>query len=248
MQVPPVQVPPVQVPPVQRKSPRRAVDLRFRYLYKPITFCAALVPFAGCVGGVLALYGLPFVRGFNLGVDPQRYVLDIFGKTSLNLLLITLAVSPARQLTHWGNLLRLRRMLGLFAFFYALMHFTMYIFYENVSWQMIVQDIAKRPYTTVGFAALVLLVPLAITSTNGMMRRLGRRWQTLHRLVYLIPCLGVLHYWKQIKLAGREPLVYVSILAVLLLWRAWKRWIPAALAARAPVTSRSAAPRAQGKA
>ncbi len=98
----PAQVPPVQVPPVQRKSPRRAVDLRFRYLYKPITFCAALVPFAGCVGGVLALYGLPFVRGFNLGVDPQRYVLDIFGKTSLNLLLITLAVSPARQLTHWG--------------------------------------------------------------------------------------------------------------------------------------------------
>ncbi|MGH8115443.1 MAG: sulfite oxidase heme-binding subunit YedZ, partial [Rhodanobacteraceae bacterium] len=165
---------------MRRKRPRRAVDLRFRYLYKPITFCAALVPFAGCVGGVLALYGLPFVRGFNLGVDPQRYVLDIFGKTALNMLLITLLVSPARQLTHWGNLLRLRRMLGLFAFFYALMHFTMYIFYENVSWQMILQDIAKRPYTTVGFAALVLLVPLAITSTNGMMRRLGRRWQTLH--------------------------------------------------------------------
>jgi sulfoxide reductase heme-binding subunit YedZ len=157
-------------------------------------------------------------------------------------------VSPARQLTHWGNLLRLRRMLGLFAFFYALLHFTMYIFYENVSWHMILQDIAKRPYTTVGFIALLLLVPLAVTSTNRMMRRLGRRWQTLHRLIYLIPCLGVLHYWKQIKLAGREPLVYACILAVLLAWRLWRRARPALLARSAGATSRSASPRAPGKA
>ncbi len=217
------------------------------------------MPFAGCLGGILALYGIRWAHGFNLGVDPERYVLDVFGKTTLNMLLITLCVSPVRQLSGWSNLLRLRRMLGLFAFFYALMHFTTYVGpYENLSWTMIWQDIVKRPYITIGFAALLMLLPLAITSTNRMMRRLGRRWQPLHRLIYLIVCLGVLHYWKMIKLAGREPLIYVSIIAVLLGWRVWRQWrqrhqarqwqATAGARASASPTSRSATPKAPGRA
>jgi len=217
------------------------------------------VPFAGCLGGVLAISGFSWVPGFNLGVDPVRYVLDILGKTALNLLLITLLVTPLRQLTGWSNLIRLRRMLGLFAFFYAVMHFTMYIGpFQDFSWHAIAQDIAKRPYITIGFAALMLLVPLAITPTNKMMRRLGRRWQKLHRLIYLIPMLGVLHYWKMLKLDGREPLVYAFILAALLGWRVLRRLqsarrTPARASggttlAASGVTSRSEAPKAQERA
>jgi methionine sulfoxide reductase heme-binding subunit len=249
---------------------RRPVDQRFRYLYKPVVFCACLVPFAGCLGGVLAISGFSWAHGFDLGVDPVRYVLDVLGKTALNLLLITLAVSPVRRLSGWNNVLRLRRMLGLFAFFYAVMHFTMYVGpFQGFSWHAIVQDIVKRPYITIGFAALVLLIPLAISSTNRMMRRLGRRWQTLHRLIYLIGALGVLHYWKMLKHDNREPLVYALILAALLGWRLWRRWYDAhrarlartghsAAAASASgasraamgagATSRSAAPRAPEKA
>ncbi|HTW73581.1 MAG TPA: protein-methionine-sulfoxide reductase heme-binding subunit MsrQ [Steroidobacteraceae bacterium] len=234
---------------------RRPVDQRFRYLYKPLVFCACLVPFAGCLGGVLAISGQSWARGFDLGVDPVRFVLDVLGKTALNLVLITLAVSPVRRLTGWGNLLRLRRMLGLFAFFYALMHFSMYVGpFQDLSWHAITQDIAKRPYITIGFAALMLLLPLAITSTNGMMRRLGRRWQTLHRLIYLIAPLVVLHYWKMLKHDNREPLVYASICAALLGWRVWRRWQDARRAdrarARVPLaaTSTSAVPKAPEKA
>ncbi|HEX4052210.1 MAG TPA: protein-methionine-sulfoxide reductase heme-binding subunit MsrQ [Steroidobacteraceae bacterium] len=235
--------------------PKRPIDLRYRYLYKPVVFCACLVPLAGCLGGILALQGFGWARGFDLGVDPVRYVLDVLGKTTLNLLLITLLVSPVRQLTGWSNLLRLRRMLGLFAFFYGLMHLTMYIGpFQGFSWHAIAQDIAKRPFITIGFAALVLLVPLAVTSTQKMMRRLGRRWQQLHRLIYLIAPLGVLHYWKMLKLGWREPLLYAGILAVLLGWRVWRRWqshlrsSAARPLAGSMATSRSAIPKAQGKA
>ncbi|HTT05602.1 MAG TPA: protein-methionine-sulfoxide reductase heme-binding subunit MsrQ [Steroidobacteraceae bacterium] len=237
--------------------PTRPIDRRYRYFYKPVVFCACLVPFAGCLGGILALQGFGWARGFDLGVDPVRYVLDVLGKTALNLLLITLLVSPARALTGWSNLLRLRRMLGLFAFFYALMHFTMYIGpFQGFSWRAITQDIAKRPFITIGFADLLLLVPLAVTSTQKMMRRLGRRWQQLHRLIYLIAALGVLHYWKMLKLGWREPLLYAGILAVLLGWRLWRRWqnqlrsaaIRPAAAAGSVATSRSAVPKAPGKA
>jgi sulfoxide reductase heme-binding subunit YedZ len=226
---------------------RRSVDQRYRYVYKPLAFCACLIPLLGCAGGVLGLSGVR-VPGFNLGVDPVRYVLDVLGKTTLNLVLITLLVSPVRQLTGWNNLLRLRRMLGLFAFSYALLHFSMYVGpFQGLSWTAIAQDIAKRPYITIGFAALLMLIPLAVTSTNKMMRRLGRRWTTLHRLIYLIAALGVLHYWKMLKLPGREPLVYAAILAVLLGWRVWRRLRPAHHAAR-PATSKSAIPKAPEKA
>jgi methionine sulfoxide reductase heme-binding subunit len=171
--------------------------------------------------------GYPRVPGFPLGVDPVRFVLDTFGKTALNLLLITLAVTPVRQLTHLNNLIRLRRMLGLFVLFYALMHFLTYIGpFQGLSWHSIAEDISKRRYITIGFTALLLLIPLAVTSTNKMMRRLGRRWQTLHRLIYLIAPLAVLHFWKMLKLDYRQPLLYACMLAVLLGWRLWRRYAP----------------------
>ncbi|MGH8206859.1 MAG: sulfite oxidase heme-binding subunit YedZ [Steroidobacteraceae bacterium] len=229
---------------------RRSVEQRYRYVYKPLVFCGCLIPFLGCAGGILHLAGFGRVPGFNLGVDPVRYVLDVLGKTTLNMVLITLLVTPVRQLTGWSNLLRLRRMLGLFAFSYALLHFSMYIGpFQGLSWTAITQDIAKRPYITIGFASLLMLVPLAITSTNKMMRRLGRRWTTLHRLIYLVAPLGVLHYWKMLKLANREPLIYACIVAVLLGWRLWRRLRPARRAARVGIaTSKSAIPKAPEKA
>jgi methionine sulfoxide reductase heme-binding subunit len=195
-----------------------SIDRRYRRLYKPLLFVACLVPLAWCVSGVL---GLPVP---TLGVDPQRKVLGILGHTALNLLLITLSVTPLRQITGNSNLLRVRRMLGVFAFSYALLHFVTYIgAIQGFSWSAIVKDIVKRPYITIGFAALLMLLPLAVTSTNGMMRRLKRRWQTLHRLIYPIALLGVWHYWWQVKKDIREPLIYAALLAVLLGWRLWRR-------------------------
>jgi len=214
-------------------SPRApgSIERRYRLLYKPLLFIACLVPLAWCVAGVLAL-PVP-----TLGADPPRKVLGILGHTALNLLLITLTVTPLRQLTGNAHLLRLRRMLGVFAFSYALLHFITYIgAIQGFSWSLIVKDIYKRPYITIGFAALLLL-PLALTSTNGMMRRLKRRWQSLHRLIYLIAILGVWHYWWQVKKDIREPLVYAGLLAVLLGWRLWRR---------RRATSKSASPTAPG--
>src|SRR5688572_6436943 len=155
---------------------------------KAAAFVACLVPLA------LLLW-----RGLNrgLGANPIEYITHSTGWWTLTFLLITLGVTPLRRLTHLNWLLRLRRMLGLYAFFYACLHFTTYIwldqFFDPAS---IVKDIAKRPFITLGFAAFLLLLPLAATSTNGMVKRLGaRRWQFLHRLVYVIATLGVLHFW-----------------------------------------------------
>jgi sulfoxide reductase heme-binding subunit YedZ len=165
------------------------------------------------------------------------------GKTALNLLMITLMVTPVRHLAGWPHVVRIRRMLGLFAFTYALLHFLIYIVLDQeLDFAGLLKDIAKRPYITVGFAALVILIPLAITSTNKMMRRLGRRWQTLHRWVYAAAVLGVIHYYWQVKRDVREPLIYAGILAILLGYRFVRRLRkskPAARAPAAPVTSPS---------
>lgn len=231
-------------------SPRRSIDQRYRYLYKPILFMGCLIPLLGCAGGILAQTEVR-VPGFDLGVDPVRFVLDTLGKTALNLLLITLLVTPLRALTGNANLIRLRRMLGLFAFTYALLHFSLYLGpFQGFSWPAIAQDIGKRPFITLGFLALLLLVPLAATSTHNMMRRLGRRWQMLHRLIYVIAILGVVHYWKMLKSDYREPLIYACILAALLGFRlVWRLRRRARIApASAGATSRSALPRAQEKA
>lgn len=164
-----------------------------------------------------------------LGANPIEAVTRTLGDWTLNFLLITLTVTPLRRLTGWNWLLRLRRMLGLFTFFYACLHVTSYLWLDQFfDWTEIATDIVKRPFITAGFVAFTLLIPLAATSNNFMVRRLGgRRWQALHRSVYLIAVLGVLHYSWMVKRDLALPLLYAAILAVLLgvraLWREQER-------------------------
>lgn len=206
------------------------VGKRYRYAWKPLVFVAALAP------ALLMLAGALGIGGQRLGADPVEDLLLTCGKTALNLLCLTLAVTPVATIARRPQLLRLRRMLGLFAFFYVLLHFAVYLVLDrSLDATMIVKDIAKRPYITIGFAALVLLIPLAVTSTQRMMRRLGRRWQKLHRLIYLIAILAAWHFYWQVKRDVTEPLIYAAILATLLGWRIWhrqRRRLPA------PVTSK----------
>ena len=215
-------------------------DRRYRYLYKPALFLACLVPLAWVLAGLANALAATHLPVPSLGADPVRRMLGIFGHSALNLLLITLCVSPLRQLTGNAQLLRLRRMLGVFACSYALLHFLVYVGpFQGFDGHAIVADIYKRPYITLGFTALLMLLALAITSTNGWMRRLGRRWQQLHRLVYVIIVLGVWHYWWQVKKDIREPLIYAGLAAVLLGWRLWRQ---RRLPRRQHATSSSALP------
>jgi len=158
-----------------------------------------------------------------LGANPIEYITRATGDWTLRLLMITLAVTPLRQLTGWHWLVRLRRTLGLYAFFYACLHLTTYVWLDQFfDIDGIVKDIVKRPFITIGFGAFVLLLPLAATSTNGMIRRLGGRlWQRLHRLVYAIGTLGVVHYWWLVKKDITEPVIYALVLAFLLGARVW---------------------------
>jgi sulfoxide reductase heme-binding subunit YedZ len=174
-------------------------------------FALALVPFA-------ELVRLGFTGG--LGANPVEFVLRWLGTWTLVALLATLSITPLRWVTGWVWLIRLRRMLGLYAFFYGTLHVSSYVWIDHFfDWAEIVGDIAKRPYLTFGFAAYVLMIPLAITSTNAMVRRLGgRNWQRLHRIVYLVAVLGVLHYWYH-KLAKNDletPTIYALVLGALL--------------------------------
>ena len=181
---------------------------------KAVVFAAALVPFGWLVTGALLFPDW-------LSANPGEFIDRETGRWTLRFLLITLAVTPLRMLTgrHW--LLKFRRMLGLFAFFYGVMHLSSYVSLRRVfDLQEIAKDIVERPFMTVGFVALLLMIPLAVTSTNAMVRRLGaRRWQLLHRLVYVIAPLGVLHYWFMVKRDITQPAIYAAILAVLLGWR-----------------------------
>jgi sulfoxide reductase heme-binding subunit YedZ len=189
-------------------------------LAKIVLFLVCLVPL-----GKLLLETLG-IAGLSLGANPIETLLHRLGIWGLNFLLITLAVTPLRFLTGKNWLIRFRRMLGLFAFFYLLMHFLVYTgLDQRFDLQAIFEDIAERPYITIGFSALVLLIPLAVTSTNGMMRRLGRRWQKLHRLVYLIAILGVWHFYWQVKLDTLEAVIYAGILALLFAYRIWRKYV-----------------------
>ena len=196
-----------------------AVERRYRLIYKPAVFAASLVPFAWltcCLFGWL---------GYSAGVDPVKFLELECGQTAINFIFLTLMVTPVRHLTGVTHLLRLRRMLGLFAFFYVALHFTVYVALDlEFDWRTLGADIVKRPYITVGFTAFLLLIPLAVTSTNRMMRRLGRRWTQLHRLVYVIAALGVWHFYWQEKKDVREPLLYAAGLALLLGYRALRAW------------------------
>jgi len=159
-------------------------------------------------------------RGFTggLGANPIEYITRSTGWWVLTFLLITLTVTPLRRISNWNWLLRLRRMLGLFAFFYACLHFTTYIWLDQFfDLASIGKDIVKRPFITVGFAAFVLLIPLAATSTNAMVRRLGAKWwQRLHRLIYAIGILGVTHFWWLVKKDITEPVIFAVLLGALL--------------------------------
>ena len=181
---------------------------------KALAFCAALIPLARLAAGA-AWYPE------WLGANPAEYITRSTGDWTLRLLLLTLAVTPLRKLTGWHTLARFRRMLGLYAFFYGALHLSSYLTFDHAfALTEIVKDIVKRPFITVGFLTLVLMVPLAVTSTNTMVRRLGaKRWMALHRLVYLIAPLGVLHFWWMVKKDVTEPALYAAVLAVLLGYR-----------------------------
>jgi len=211
------------------------VTALYRFGIKPIVFAACAAPAALMTLGILAAVGKIPSSPMDLGADPVDRLLHACGITALNMLLITLLVTPARMLTGWSHLLRLRRMLGLFAAFYALAHFVVYAWLDQgLDLAAVGADIIKRPYITIGMLALLLLVPLAITSTNRMMRRLGRRWQKLHKLVYLVVLLGVWHYWWQVKKDIREPLLYFAIFGVLMAFRAYRAFRAKSAPATAP--------------
>lgn len=185
--------------------------------FKSALFVLCLLPLARLVF---------FAITDQLGANPIEFLIRSLGTWTLTLLLITLSITPLRRLTGWSNLIRVRRMLGLFAFFYASLHFLAYAgvdqFFDLTA---IFADVVKRPYITVGFTCLVLLIPLAVTSTNGMQRRLGgRRWLLLHRLVYLIAAGGVLHYFQLVKKDITQPVLYGLILTLLLGMRIWWHW------------------------
>jgi sulfoxide reductase heme-binding subunit YedZ len=171
-----------------------------------------------------------------LGADPVAAIEHYLGIWALRFLMITLAITPLRQLTGQPALLRFRRMLGLYAFFHATLHFAAYLVLDlRGYWETIFEEIVKRPYITVGFAAWLLLVPLAATSTKAAIRRLGRNWARLHKLVYVIGVLAVLHFWWIVKSDVREPALYAGILAVLLGWRLF-RWLRPLSARRTAAT------------
>jgi sulfoxide reductase heme-binding subunit YedZ len=175
---------------------------------------------------IFAVCLLPLVRllvlgaSGGLGANPIEFITRSTGTWTLVGLMLTLSVTPLRRLAGQAALLRYRRMLGLFSFFYACLHFVTYVWLDQFfDPTAIVRDIVKRPFITIGFTAFILLIPLAATSTHAMMRRLGRRWQQLHRLVYLIALLGVIHYLWLVKKDLTEPLIYGGVLACLLVMR-----------------------------
>lgn len=162
----------------------------------------------------------------HLGSDPIKAAEHAYGEWTLRLLLATLAITPIRRIAGWNWLAKHRRTLGLFAFGYGVLHLMVWaildvqlIIDDLVGWDVVWTDLTKRPFITVGMLALLLMLPLAITSTKGMIARLGRRWRLLHRLVYVVVALGLVHFWMAVKLDIREPLVYVLAFAALMAWR-----------------------------
>ena len=177
--------------------------------------------FSACLMPLLVLAGQALSD--TLGANPIDEITDQTGTWTLRFLLITLAITPARRLTGWNRLIQLRRMLGLFAFFYGSLHFVTYIWLDQFFLiEDIIADVMDRPFITVGFASFVLLIPLAVTSTTAMIRHLGGKWwQRLHRLVYAIAIGGVVHYLWLVKADIQQPLIYGSILGGLLVYRVW---------------------------
>jgi len=196
---------------------------KVRFIGKPIVFILCLVPALLAVGDALGITG-------QLSANPVEDILDRFGNWAIRFIMITLAVTPLRKITGWNWLARFRRMFGLFTFFYAAMHFLTWLLLDRglavdpaFQWAMILEDLTERPFITIGFAAVVLLTALAVTSTNGIRRRMGRTWDRLHYSAYVIGVLGVWHYWWQVKKDTSDAWIYAIILALLLGYRIWKR-------------------------
>jgi methionine sulfoxide reductase heme-binding subunit len=209
----------------------RLSDRAVRVGLKPIAFLAALGPAAWLVWAGLT---------DHLSANPLSDITNETGIWTLRFLCITLAITPFRRLSGWHAAIRFRRMAGLFAFFYGSLHFLTYLIVDRFAGldfpdgivslttvrnlaASVAADVYKRPFITIGFAALTLMVPLAATSTARMIRRLGRKWQTLHRLVYGSAVLGVIHYWWLVKADIRSPIFYAAIVTALLGFRVWRR-------------------------
>lgn len=178
---------------------------------KPTAFLLCLVPLL-----------LMVWNGFNnnLGVNPAETILDTMGNWGIYFLLITLSVTPIRKLTGWGGIIRLRRMFGLFGFFYVCLHLLSYVWFDQYfDWNEIVNDIIKRPFITLGFVTFLLLIPLVITSTNKMMLRLKKNWKKLHFLVYPIAVFATIHFFLMTRADFRHPLLIAGILSLLLGYR-----------------------------
>jgi sulfoxide reductase heme-binding subunit YedZ len=200
---------------------------------KPLVFAVCLIPL-----GQLAY------RAYDadLGANPIDTVTRFTGSWALIFLLASLAVTPLRRITRWQELIKFRRMLGLYAFFYALLHFSTFVGLDHFfDLNRIGKDIVKRPYVTAGFTAFVMMIPLALTSTAAMIRRLGKRWRQLHRLVYVAAIAAVIHFYWLVKSDIRRPAQYAAVLALLLGYRLVVRWLQPSrsLISRAPAIARS---------
>ncbi len=212
--MPDVSTQPSSAPPRKTQWSARSISR-----FKPLLFLLGITPFARWI-----------LLGMNNGLtaNPVEFLTRSSGTWTLVCLLVTLAITPLRRLTGQPALVRVRRMYGLFAFFYGAMHFTAWVWWDRgLDPAAMLQDIGERPFITVGFAAFVLMTALAATSTQWAMRKLGKRWQSLHRAIYLIGLLAVLHYWwhKAGKNDLTQPALYAAVLALLLGWRivAWWR-------------------------
>ena len=183
-------------------------------ILKRVTFAAAVVPAAALVYGLFT---------DNLGANPVDYITDTTGLTALTFLVITLTVTPLRRLTGWNELIRLRRMLGLFGFFYACLHLSTWVVLDQFfDVRAMIADVVKRPWIRMGMTTFTLLVPLAVTSNAAMIRILGgRRWQLLHRLAYVATVTAVIHFWWVVKADFREPRLWALALSALFGFRAW---------------------------
>ncbi|MDQ1303398.1 MAG: methionine sulfoxide reductase heme-binding subunit [Pseudomonadota bacterium] len=189
---------------------------QIRLAGKPLLHLACSLPL------VLLILSIAEIGGLRLGPNPQLYIRDVLGEWGLRLLLVTLAITPLRRLIGKPWPLLFRRLLGLWAFAYLALHFVTYFFLDrSLELALIIEDILKRPYITLGMTAFMLMIPLAITSTAGWQRRLGGRWLQLHRLIYPIAVLGCWHFYWLVKKDLREPLVYCGLLAILLVARIW---------------------------
>jgi sulfoxide reductase heme-binding subunit YedZ len=214
---------------------------QIRFIWKPTIFFLCLVPAALVITDLFEITG-------TLGANPVEAMLDRFGTWAIRFIMITLAVTPLRKLTGWNWLARFRRMFGLFTFFYVLMHFLVWLMLDRGLYfsglaevlPAVVEDLTERTFITLGFTALVLLTTMAVTSTAGMRRRMGRRWQKLHYGAYVVGILGVWHYWWQVKKGPDDAIYYAAIFAVLIglrvYWYLQKRKKKSQTTPRATVT------------